>query len=801
MVASYKLPDSFLSKNVKLLVDLDKDTPVFKVTDATSEDPVKDETTNKKTGDASSSPPPTPPDSNTWSITSSDYNEIREQAISGLIVDSDGEFDHRYPGLLFDVKTETANVYGQKLVQYLCKDLRANYMEFNLDDLDKLGLEFYSQYKIERGRREEEKKRIEEENRERAEREAAQKAEEEAKEAVRVAEAKTEGDERAEAAHDQGNKIDGESGNADSKGEKNETSNPDEGEDEAENNENENTEDEWEGEGEPDAENCHFAEFYFGTPKPKGGNETKQMSLRNKKALNALFDTPIPNTTKTDPISTKKQCNGKTPLILFIYGIEEIFDLTKGWRYLSRLRNAIRERRKAGVPIFSIFFWIGANSCSDSRAKKKTGIDTISYLSDSITNQKEWKMKEGSLNREINIRALKETLQSRYSYLVDESAIGQKVEWDLKGMENPDSIMSRNSMSSKELNRIVKSIATRTWGKQKVEPEDISEVLNKLEAERLAKESPTASDEETKEKVMSNLTSEEKGLRKYVIKPGQCPITYDDVIMDPITKATVKQFVALSKLKVNNNRSSVFSYFKSPGILLFGPPGTGKTHLCRAIANDSGHTFIALSAAELNGSYVGETEKAISAMFSLARKLHPCILFLDEVDSLFYRRGSKDKSWERSALAQYLQEMDGIAAENDSNKAPLVVVATNRPGDLDEAFLRRLPYRVFLNMPSYEERRQILERMVLAENLAEDVSLADIAKRAEGYSGSDLRTLCGQAALAWATELELSSGETFDGQEVKLNMKNFELAFSRTGPSASPKMIESLEKFHKRFQQ
>ncbi|TGJ66416.1 hypothetical protein EYR41_008050 [Orbilia oligospora] len=476
MVTSYKLPESFLSKNVKLLADLDKNTPVFKVTDVTSQDPVEDETTNKKTDEASSYPPPTPPDSNICICA-----KISGQIIWNLI----------------------------------------------FDDLDKFGLEFYNQHKTEREKRTEKKRRIEEENRERAEREAAQKAEEEAKEAVRVAEAKTEGDERAEAT--EGNKIDRQSSNADSKGEENETSNPDEDE----NNEEENTEDEDEGDGKPDAENGHFAEFYFGTPKPNGEYGNKQMSQRNKRALDALLDTPVPNAIGTDPI-------------------------------------------------------------------------------------------------------------------------------------------------------------------------------------------------------------------------GQCPITYDDVIMDPVTKATVKQFVALSKLKVNKNSSPLFSYFKSPGILLFGPPGTGKTHLCRAIANDSGHTFIALSAAELNGRYVGETEK----------------------------------------------EMDGIAAENGSNKAPLVVVATNRPGDLDEAFLRRLPYHVFLTMPSYEERRRILERMVPAENLAEDVNLADIAKRAEGYSGSDLRTLCGQAALAWATELEVSTGEAFDGQEVKLNMKNFELAFSRTGPSASPELIESLEKFH-----
>ncbi|KAF3084368.1 hypothetical protein TWF706_000766 [Orbilia oligospora] len=161
----------------------------------------------------------------------------------------------------------------------------------------------------------------------------------------------------------------------------------------------------------------------------------------------------------------------------------------------------------------------------------------MSYLPDSITNQKGWEMAE-----------------------VDEGVIGGEVEWDLKGMENADSIMSRNRMSSEELDRIVKSIATRTWGKQKVDPEDISEVLNKLEAGQRSKES------DTKGEVMPELTSEEQDLRKYVIKPGQCPITYDDVIMDSVTKTTVKQFVALSKLKVNKNSSPLFSYFKSPSI-------------------------------------------------------------------------------------------------------------------------------------------------------------------------------------------------------------------------------------------
>jgi SpoVK/Ycf46/Vps4 family AAA+-type ATPase len=167
--------------------------------------------------------------------------------------------------------------------------------------------------------------------------------------------------------------------------------------------------------------------------------------------------------------------------------------------------------------------------------------------------------------------------------------------------------------------------------------------------------------------------------------------------MDPEAKNTVRQLIALSKLKIETGSDALLTQLRISGLLFFGAAGTGKTHLCRAMANDSGQTLIAVSAAELNSKYVGETEKMIRSMFRLARKLHPCIIFLDEADSLFYKRTPDDKQWERSAVNQYLVEMDGLGSNNTENNAPLVIVATNRPADLDEAFLRRLPYKVYLS--------------------------------------------------------------------------------------------------------
>ncbi|KAK6528236.1 hypothetical protein TWF281_009483 [Arthrobotrys megalospora] len=767
MTSTYKLTDHFLSNNVKLLSTLDKTSRTFNV-------PGHD--LNDHISDYSRSPSPTGPDDTVWSMPSADYFEIRDHVIGALVADANRKFDTNNPSLIFDLKSEVGVTFGQHLVKFLCRDLRANLIEFTLEDLDRLGLDFYNQYKVEREKKAEER----EERKKRAEKEAKRKAKKEARKKAKELEAE-------EAKNDASNNKPKDGGQSKNENEGDEINPP------VSKGEEEGNDDDGEPEQNKD-EKGYLANFYFGTPKPNGKNADSRADRRNKKALDTLLDCGVPKTGAGEQ-PLKAPCNGKTPLIIFVHGTEKMLDLNKGWRLISRLRNAVRERREAGIPIFGVFFWMG--TYSNSRVDRASGAGKTFQVPRSVTERKEWRTREAAANRTFNRKALKETLQNRYSYLVDESIVGGEVHWELEGMEELDSIMSREKMDTNELDRIAKSIAARSWGKPKIDLRDISEVLNKIESDHRGKMEKSRP---AQRKDMPELTADEQALDKYVIAPGQSPITYDDVIMDPVTKATVRQFVALSRMKITNSRSSLFSYFKMPGILLFGPPGTGKTHLCRAIANDSGHTFMALSAAELNGCYVGETEKAIRAMFSLARKLHPCILFLDEVDSLFYRRAGNDKSWERSALAQYLQEMDGLAAENSTNKAPLVIVATNRPGDLDEAFLRRLPYRVLMNMPSEKERQQILEKMLPPDNLADGVDLADIARRSEGFSGSDLRTLCGQAALSWATELDISTGEAFEGQEIKLSLKNFDLAFSRTGPSASPDLIETLENFHRRFQ-
>ncbi|EEU33836.1 uncharacterized protein NECHADRAFT_55976, partial [Fusarium vanettenii 77-13-4] len=235
------------------------------------------------------------------------------------------------------------------------------------------------------------------------------------------------------------------------------------------------------------------------------------------------------------------------------------------------------------------------------------------------------------------------------------------------------------------------------------------------------------------------------------------------------------------------------------GILLYGPPGTGKTHLTRSIAKESGASMLCVDGASLLSKYVGEIEKNIKAAFTLATKLHPCVLFIDEVDSLFYDRGMARRTWERSAVTQFLMQMDGLA-QND--KAPCVILATNRPNSLDNAFLRRLPQKIPIGLPDMKSRSDILRVLLEGEELEPLVNMDSLARETEGYSGSDLRSLCAEAALIWAIENSKKGREndSSDGPDkMRLGLTHFAKGLQRIRPSVLKKDLLELESFRKRF--
>jgi len=239
----------------------------------------------------------------------------------------------------------------------------------------------------------------------------------------------------------------------------------------------------------------------------------------------------------------------------------------------------------------------------------------------------------------------------------------------------------------------------------------------------------------------------EERLLSGLIQPKDIRTTFADVHAPRETIESIQILTTLSLLKPEAFSYGVLATDRIPGCLLYGPPGTGKTLLAKAVAKESGASMIEVSGASINNMYVGESEKNVRALFQLAKKKSPAVIFIDEADALLGTRG-RDRGSRRETLNQFLREWDGM---DDSTKA-FIMVATNRPFDLDEAVLRRLPRRLLIDLPTEKDRAAILRIHLKGEECDETVDLDKLAKQTPLYSGSDLKNLCVAAAMAAVRE-------------------------------------------------
>lgn len=228
-----------------------------------------------------------------------------------------------------------------------------------------------------------------------------------------------------------------------------------------------------------------------------------------------------------------------------------------------------------------------------------------------------------------------------------------------------------------------------------------------------------------------------------VINPDHIDVKFDSIGGLEAIKEALYELVILPL-----RRPELFNHGKllSPqkGVLLYGPPGTGKTMLAKAIAKESRAVFINVRLSNLMSKWFGDAQKLVAAIFSLAYKLQPAIIFLDEVDSFLGQRRNTDHETITNMKTEFMALWDGFTT--DPNARVMVLAATNRPSELDEAILRRLPQAFEIGIPNRKERVEILKVILKGERVEENIDYDRVASLCEGYTGSDLIELCKKAA-------------------------------------------------------
>ncbi|KAI9340445.1 P-loop containing nucleoside triphosphate hydrolase protein [Zopfochytrium polystomum] len=272
-------------------------------------------------------------------------------------------------------------------------------------------------------------------------------------------------------------------------------------------------------------------------------------------------------------------------------------------------------------------------------------------------------------------------------------------------------------------------------------------------------------------------------------------ISWDDIVGLDAAKQALREIVVLPSL-----RPELFTGLRAParGVLLFGPPGTGKTMLAKAVAHESKATFFSISASSLTSKYVGEGEKMVRTLFALARRLQPSVIFIDEIDSILTERSESEHEASRRLKTEFLLQFDGVTSSSEDRL--LVMGATNRPQELDEAALRRLVKRIFIPLPEPNTRAALIKQLLRGHKHSLSASdISRVTKACEGYSGSDIAALAREASLGPIRSLGDRLLTTPADQIRPISADDFLRAATTIRPSVSPASLQVYEQWNSEY--
>ncbi|XP_059608186.1 fidgetin-like protein 1 [Phlebotomus argentipes] len=265
-------------------------------------------------------------------------------------------------------------------------------------------------------------------------------------------------------------------------------------------------------------------------------------------------------------------------------------------------------------------------------------------------------------------------------------------------------------------------------------------------------------------------------------------VHWKDIMGLTYAKKIIQEAIVLPML-----RPDIFTGLRRPprGILLFGPPGTGKTQIGKCIASQTKATFFNISASALTSKYIGEGEKMVRGLFAVASAKQPSVIFIDEVDSLLCQRSENEHESSRRLKTEFLVHLDGAAT--NENELVLVVGATNRPQELDEAVRRRFVKRLYIPLPIQEARQEMVKSLL--ENVRHSLTERDVmevSRLTEGFSGADMKTLCQEASMGPVRLIPIDRFQDFNSADVRPVMyEDFRTAMECVRASVSPKDVES----------